>query len=162
MSLEPRLNKPELPPIGFLETLSEDDLRLLSSYGQFTPAEKGTEIIVEGEPQEQLYLIISGILHVVREQNNTRTLLWRASPGETLGEVNLFDPGTASATVVAQEYAQIWSITRGDLEDFVNAYPEAGAQLMLGISRLLSKRLRAMNERFKMLQKAMADNAGWR
>lgn len=162
MSLEPLFNKPELPPIGFLENLSEEDRRLLSSYGEFTPAEKGTEIIVEGDPQEQLYLIISGILHVVREQNNSRTLLWRASPGETLGEVNLFDPGMASATVVAQEYAQIWRVTRGDLEDYVNTYPEAGAQLMLGVSRLLSQRLRAMNERFEMLQKAMADHAGWR
>ena len=162
MSLEPRLDKPELPPIGFLESLSEDDRRLLSSYGHFTPAEKGTEIIIEGDAQEQLYLIISGILHVVRNQNGKNTLLWRASAGETLGELNLFDPGKASATVIAQEYSQIWSVTRSDLEDFVNAYPEAGAQLMLGVSRLLSKRLRAMNERFEMLQKAMSEHAGWR
>ena len=162
MSIDPILDKPELPPIGFLEQLSEEDRRLLSSYGEFVPAEKGSEIIAEGDPQEKLYLIISGVLHVLREQNNTRTLLWRASPGETLGEVNLFDPGQASATVVAQEYSQIWRIDRNDLEGFVNAYPEAGAQLMLGISRLLSQRLRAMNERFEMLQKAMAENAGWR
>ncbi|QQL44892.1 Crp/Fnr family transcriptional regulator [Sulfuriroseicoccus oceanibius] len=153
---------PELPAIGFLEQMSDEDRKLLSSYGEFIDATEGSELIKEGEPQGQLYLLLSGLLHVSRERNGTRTLLWRAAPGEAIGEVNVFDPGEGSADVTAHEDSRVWRVGREDLETFVDSHPASGAALMLGISRMLSKRLRAMNERFAMLQRAMADHAGWK
>lgn len=149
------LDRPELPPISFLDQLEEEDRRLLSDYGTFLPAKEGQTIITEGEAQNSLYLVISGLLHVVREKEGPRTLLWRVTPGETIGEINLFDPATASANVTAQEFSQVWKANREDLEAYVNAYPEAGAALMAGIARLLSQRLRAMNIRFATLQETL-------
>jgi len=153
--MDNKLDRPELPPISFLENIPEEDRRLLSNYGSFLPAQKEQVIIAEEAPQDSLYLVLSGLLHVVREKDGPRTLLWRVTPGETFGEVNLFDPAEASASVVAQEFSQIWKANRSDLEEFVTTYPEAGANLMAGIARLLSKRLRAMNIRFATLQDAL-------
>lgn len=156
-------NRPELPAISFLEGLAEDDRRLLSNYGEFLPVQPQHRLIKEGDPQDRLYLLISGVLHVSRENDGPRTLLWRVTPGETIGEVNLFDPAEASADVVAQEFSQVWRANREDLEAFVSAYPEAGAYLMAGIARLLSKRLRAMNARFATLQEAISSTPpAWR
>ena len=157
---EPQLTTPELPPISFLENLGDEDRRLMGNYGEFLPAHPGQTLIREGDPQDSLYLVLSGLLHVVREKDGPRTLLWRVTPGETIGEVNLFDPGTASADVTAQEFSQVWSVDRNDLEAFIQAYPLAGASLMIGISALLGRRLRAMNVRFAMLQEAVRTH-GW-
>ena len=154
------LTTPELPPISFLENLSGDDRRLLSNYGEFLPVHPGRKLIAEGEAQDSLFLVISGLLHVVREKDGPRTLLWRVTPGETIGEVNLFDPAAASADVVAQEFSQVWRANRADLELFIGAYPVAGASLMVGVAALLSRRLRAMNLRFATLQEAVRTH-GW-
>lgn len=155
------LSRPELPAISFIQELSDDDRRLLSGYGEFLPATAGTQVIQEGAPQNSLYLVLSGLLHVTRSKDGVRTLLWRVTPGETFGEVNLFDPQEASADVLAQEFSQIWKASREDVELFVQSYPEAGAKLLGGISGLLSRRLRAMNQRFATLQEALASHQSW-
>lgn len=152
------LTRPELPAISFLEGMVDEDRALLSNYGEFLPVQPQQTLIAEGAAQDSLYLVISGLLHVVREKDGPRTLLWRVTPGETIGEVNLFDPSEASADVVAQEFSQVWRANRTDLETFVNAYSEAGACLMAGLARLLSKRLRAMNARFATLQEAISNS----
>lgn len=149
------LDRPELPAISFLEGMAEEDRRLLGNYGEFLPVQSHQHLIKEGAPQDSLYLVIAGLLHVSREKEGVRTLLWRVTPGETIGEINIFDASEASADVVAQEFSQVWRANREDLETFVNAYPEAGACLMAGIARLLSQRLRAMNARFATLQEAI-------
>ncbi len=155
------LSRPELPAISFLQELSDDDRRLLSGYGEFLPAAAGNQVIKEGAKQECLYLVLSGLLHVSRSKEGVRTLLWRVTPGETFGEVNLFDPQEASADVLAQEFSQIWKASREDVELFVQTYPEAGAKLLSGIAGLLSRRLRAMNQRFATLQEALASHQSW-
>jgi CRP-like cAMP-binding protein len=159
--MDSTFSTPELPAISFLEDLVDDDRLLLGNYGEFLPVQAGQVLIQEGEPQDSLYLLISGLLHVSRTVDGIRTLLWRVTPGETIGEINLFDPSEASADVTAQEFSQVWKVNRGDLETFVNAYPQAGACVMAGVARLLSKRLRAMNARFATLQEALSTTQSW-
>ena len=74
-------------------------------------------------------------------------LITRIEAGETLGEVNLFDPAVASASVTAQEFSQIWKANRADIEAFVETYPKAGCDLLSGILAGMSRRIRNMNER---------------
>lgn len=154
------LGKPELPPIGFLAEVSDDDRRLMGSYGEFLSARQGEEIIKEGQTQDSLYLVLGGLLHVTREAGGPRTLLARIEPGETIGEISLFEPGTATANVVAREFSQIWKIGRDDLNAFVTAYPAAGFSLVAEIARILSKRLIAMNEKLSRVQSASGSIAG--
>jgi CRP-like cAMP-binding protein len=74
-------------------------------------------------------------------------LIARIEAGETIGEVNAFDPGTASASVTSKEFSQIWKASRSDIDAFVTAYPEAGSRLLSGIISCMSRRIRHMNER---------------
>lgn len=143
----PDFNSPELPATGLVEDLDPDDRRLLSDYGEFLPLQAGTDLIKEGEPQNCLYLVLSGVLHVHRLKDNKRTLLGRIEPGESIGEVAIFDPGPASANITAQEFCQIWKATREDLDNFLKAYPEAGTRFLLAILGELSRRLRLTNEK---------------
>ena len=130
---------PELPPIGIVEHLGEDDRRILSSYGEFLPIHPGKTLIKEGQEQNSLFLVISGKLHAVGLQNGREILLGRIGPKETIGEVNMFDPAKASATVKAVEFSQVWRIDREALEEFMNYSPLPAAHVLIGVATTLSR-----------------------
>ena len=140
-------DRPELPALGIVANLEEEDRRLLSDYGEFLPIQEGDLIIKEGADQDSLVFLISGLLHVVTERDGTPVLLARVEPGESIGEVNLFDPGKASASVMAKSFSRVWKVRRNDLDDFLNAYPKAAGRLMIGLLSEMSKRLRNMNQK---------------
>jgi CRP/FNR family transcriptional regulator, cyclic AMP receptor protein len=140
-------NAPELPALGIVADLDTDDRLLLSDYGEFLPLKDGNNLISEGAEQNSLYFLISGILHVHSEKDGKRTLIGRIEPGETIGEVSIFDPGKASANVTAQGFCQIWRATREDLNSFLEAYPQAAGRLLIGIIAEMSRRIRRMNEK---------------
>jgi CRP-like cAMP-binding protein len=63
-----------------------------------------------------------------------------------LGEVALFEPGPATATVqVVSETATVWSLDRAALYDFVSRHPSSGGALLMGIAQCLSQRIRHAN-----------------
>jgi CRP-like cAMP-binding protein len=54
---------------------------------------------------------------------------------------------SAMCSVIVIEQSQYWTITRSDLEEFINNYPQAGVQLVISLASLLSKRLRSVTRR---------------
>lgn len=142
---------PELPAKGIIEPLGNDDRQLLSSYGEFRPVHDRQVLIEEGNTQDSLYFVISGTLHATTMRQGRQVLLGKIGPGETIGEINIFHPGLASATVTAVEFSQVWRIDRQNLEVFMNASPLPAAHLLIGIASTLSKRLRETNEKVAMM-----------
>lgn len=154
-------NTLELPSIGFVADMEEDDRRLLSSYGEFIPAHPNTVVIKQGEPQNSLFLVITGLLHVQSERDGRATLLGRLRTGDLIGEINVFDPAVASATVSAVEFSQLWRIDKEMLEEFLSESPVTAANLLVRICTQLSKRLRATNEKVSLARETIMDTVDW-
>ncbi|MEM1085236.1 MAG: cyclic nucleotide-binding domain-containing protein [Verrucomicrobiota bacterium] len=154
-------DRPEIPASGIMSGLDEEDRRLLGGYGEFLPVHPDQQLIEEGKDQDSLYFVISGVLHVHTDTKEKRTLVARVGSGETLGEVNLFDPATASASVTAKEFSQVWKANRSDYEDFKASYPAAAAQLLEGILSEMSQRLRRMNEKLATREAEAAFQSFW-
>ena len=150
------LERPEIPSLGIVANLSDEDRGLLGNYGEFLPVHVGQTIIFEGKPQNSLFFVISGVLHVHTEVEGRTVLITRIEAGETSGEINLFDPAKASASVTAKEFTQVWRADRADIEAFVAAYPVPGAILLTGVIQVMSRRIRHMNERLAN-REAIAD-----
>lgn len=136
---------PELPGLGFLVGLKLSHREFLASFGEYVRVKNGEIVIEEGAAQNNLYLILSGMLHVVTTAGNRSLLIATLGAGDSLGEVNLFDPASASASVIARSDCLIWRITNDQLKMFFAADPEAGLDLMQGLLRLSARRIRAMN-----------------
>jgi CRP/FNR family transcriptional regulator, cyclic AMP receptor protein len=153
-------DRPELPPLGIVAGMADEDRALLSNYGEFLPAHPEQLMVSEGHPQDALYFVVSGVLHVHTEVDKRTILIARIEAGETIGEVNAFDPGTASASVTAKEFSQVWRADRSDINAFVQAYPEAGTRLLAGIITCMSRRIRHMNERLAN-QESLANVERW-
>ena len=141
------LNSPHLPAVGLVSLLSKDDRDTLSSYGSFHLAQAGETLITEGESHGKLFFIISGLLHARSKRDGHTVLLGTISQGEWVGEVDLFDPSSAVCSVATIEAAQYWVISRADLEDYLNHYPQAGIQRLIGLAGTLSGRLRGVTSK---------------
>jgi CRP/FNR family transcriptional regulator, cyclic AMP receptor protein len=141
-----------LPPTGILENLDADQLRALTAYGVEQTFNPGQTIIVQGEDQSQLYLLLTGKMNVYAVVNGKEVLLAEVNPGESIGEISIFEPGPASATVKGTTGGQLWRLDVEHLQTFLGDYPDAGVVLLLGLSQLLSRRLRHANEVVKANQ----------
>src|SRR5271154_5422884 len=142
------LSTPTLPPFSWIGHLKADDRDLLSSYGEFFPGHPGNVIIEEGAMQTEVFVVISGKLEVhAKQDDGSEILLAQIGPGETLGEISLFNPGPAAATVTAVEFSQLWRIADADLIHFMEENPGAGNVLLRTMASILAQRLRQMNPR---------------
>ena len=143
------LSKPSLPNFSWIGHLKDDDRELLSSYGEFFPGHPGTVIIEEGMPQTEVFVVISGKLQVhAMQEDGVARLLAEVGPGETLGEISLFTPGPATATVIATEFTQLWRIKDSDLIQFMTDNPGAGNVLLRTLATILAQRLRQVDPQF--------------
>jgi len=138
---------PELPAVGFLTEVPVDQRAFLTGFGKFYRPHNGEVFIAKDHPQDSLSLVLAGTLHVVSLAGDRQMLLATLGEGDALGEVNLFDPATASATVIARSDCLIWSLTRSELDGLLDADPAAGLSVMKGLLRQLSRRIRLMNEK---------------
>lgn len=142
------LSSPTLPSFSWIGHLKPDDRELLSSYGEFFPGHPGNVIIEEGSMQTEVFVVISGKLEVrASQEDGSELVLAQVGPGETLGEISLFDPGPAAATVSAIEFSQLWRIADDDLIHFMEENPGAGNVLLRTLATILAQRLRQINPR---------------
>lgn len=151
-------NQPSLPALGFAEDLTEDERNSLGSFGEFITANDGDVVIAEGQEQDSLFLIVFGTFHVQTDTTGRPVLLGQLKSGDTIGEVNIFDSGSASASVVAHSLSQVWKIDRSQLENFLEANSHAATRLLISIATQLSKRLRRANEKAAMAREAVMDS----
>jgi len=138
-------NPQELPAVGFLTDVGPTHREFLASFGEFIRPKNGEMLIFEGAVQKCLYFILSGTLHVVTTASGRTILIATLKAGDSLGEVNIFDPARASASVLARSECLIWRITDDELKAFFAADAEGGIELMQVLLRVAAKRIRAMN-----------------
>ncbi|MDZ4199613.1 MAG: cyclic nucleotide-binding domain-containing protein [Kiritimatiellia bacterium] len=142
---------PLLPASGCIAALTESERIVLAGYGNFQDFEKGTLVIREGDPQDRLYFVVKGAFHATLGEAGNQILLGRISEGQWFGEINIFDPQVASATVTAKESSTLWSIPRHQLDRFMLDHTMASLKLVVGISELLSARVRGMIGKLEMV-----------
>lgn len=120
-------------------------------------------MIDEGAAQDSLHVILAGKLHIVTEVNNERPLLLASlGPGDSMGEINLFDPGTASASAIARGSALVWSLSRSELDAFLEADPVIGVSVLRALLGQLSQRIRVMNEKLATAEKKSSLHDFWK
>lgn len=147
-----------LPEMGFAVDFDEEERGQLGSFGEFLSLNDGDVLIEEGQPQNCLFMVIMGTFHVQTAATGRPVLLGNMKAGATIGEVNIFDPGIASASVVSRSISEVWKIDRSSLEQFLEAHPRSAARFLVNVSTQLSKRLRTTNEKVAMAREAMMDS----
>lgn len=111
-----------------------EDLAPLARMAESRIVPAGERIVAEGEPGDELFLVVHGRVAVSRNGHRVTTL----GAGESFGEISVLDDGPRTATVVAEEQSEVLSIAG---EDFYEILREQ-AEIAEGVIRILVKRLR--------------------
>ena len=147
-----------LPEMGFATGFDIEERTQLGNFGEFISLSDGEVLIDEGHKQDALFMVISGTFHVQTVVTGRAVLLGTLKTGDTIGEINMFDPGNASASVVSKSFSEVWRIDRARLEQYLEAHPRTAARLLVNVATQLSKRLRKTNEKVAMAREAMFDS----
>ena len=136
-----------LRKITFLKNLDAEDLSSFATLLEVREFQQGDRIIEEGTAPDAFYVVREGGVHVRRKANSVEMLLARLGPGAFFGEINLFDPGLATASIYAVKQTTLATISYERFHAFMEEHTRAGYRIVSALLTELSKRMRATDER---------------
>src|SRR6266576_4645620 len=119
-----------LSNIGLFESLTEEDLELLSKRLEDVTFEEGDVVFCQGDEGSALYIVEDGAVEISFGEGRTRVVLASLFPGQYFGELSLFDGSPRSATATAVKNSRLVRLDRDDLVDFVNKNPSAALRII--------------------------------
>jgi CRP-like cAMP-binding protein len=128
----------------------QKDLLELARERQFQAYE---EVVREGEPHEGLFIIQEGSVEVFRmgeepggsEGLGVEESLTRFNAGNFFGDLVVFDPGPASASVRTTRPSKILLLPREKFLDFLDSRPKAAIRIYRNILSEMAMRLRRID-----------------
>jgi CRP/FNR family transcriptional regulator, cyclic AMP receptor protein len=133
--------------IAFLRPLSDEDLSAFGDLLKARECKAGERILEEGSAPDCFHIVCDGVVHVRRRANTREMLMSRIGAGGFFGEINLFDPGVATASIIAMKRVQLAEIGYAEFRQFMEDRPRAGYQIASGLMRELAQRLRSTSAR---------------
>lgn len=132
-----------LRSIPMFGSLSDEDLRALSSAVTRREFKAGAMIFARGDAGDAMYIVDRGDVNIhLPGQNSQRISLKDISRGEYFGELALFDEKPRSASALATSDACLLELKHDTLTRYLERRPAAA----MAILRTMSERLRETNE----------------
>ncbi len=130
--------------IPLFQNIPRDDLVKMVNELPIETFKPGAYLFRDGDPGENLYVVIDGNLEIVlAAESKDEMLLKTCGPGEYVGEMGLIlADGKRTATVRAKTVTRTWVMSRMKFVDVLQRWPVI-AYAMVGI---LSERLDATND----------------
>ncbi|WP_158100857.1 Crp/Fnr family transcriptional regulator [Variovorax sp. JS1663] len=114
-----------------------------------------TLLFEEGDAADNDYmvLVLEGQLRAVSSASipDGEVVISVVGPGNLLGEMGVIDGGPRSASCTALTDVKLGLLSREALMGLIEQHPTVGARLMLGVSRIITGRLREGNRRLRTL-----------
>jgi CRP/FNR family transcriptional regulator, cyclic AMP receptor protein len=107
----------------------------------------GTVLFEEGQPGDDMYIVVSGEIELRRQVGETERVLAVLPAGEFFGEMAILNGRPRSATAVVRAAARLFVIDGTTFEAMLRARPE----IALRIIRSLATRLDSANHHVELL-----------
>jgi len=125
---------------NFLSSLSEAETCDLLKYSRRLDLKSREHLFHAGDHSNDVYIVAGGCIRLFQiSSSGKETILWFSFPGEIFGMAELWRGNGRQIHAVANEAAQVYSISHKDFTNFLGTHPEA-AMKAIGI---LSARVRA-------------------
>ena len=130
-----------LRQVPYFAPLEPGALRELAAAVRERKYEAGENVLLEGEPCEGLYVIVSGRVKVFKVSPDGREQVLRLlGAGRTCNDVPVFDDGPNPGSVAALEVSRLALVPKARICSLVERHPQVAAAVI----RLLAQRLRAL------------------
>jgi len=128
-----------LESIPYFSGLSLDALDSVRKLIFERTSERDELIVLEGEPAEALYFVISGAVKMFKTSvEGKEQILSIVRPGESFNDISVFDGGPNPASVQAMGPAVLYGIRRNDVEVILRDH----SQVALNVIQVLSQKMR--------------------
>jgi len=121
--------------LPLFELCSKRDLRRIAALAVEREIDEGSELIREGEPGSEFYVVVDGEIDVRRRGRRVA----RLGAGSYVGEIALLSRSPRTATVVATTPIRVLAIAGRDFVELLDGIPE----LWLKVARTLADRVDA-------------------
>jgi GNAT superfamily N-acetyltransferase len=129
-----------LHAVALLRGLEPDEAERFLADATTVEAASGDHIIRQGERGDTLFVLLSGVAEVVREDEpNIPVAILGA--GDSFGEIGLLTDEPRSATVIARSQCDLLVLSGPFFQRFIAKHPEIAAKVLLNLSRVLAARL---------------------
>lgn len=120
--------------------LSDSDLNRIASKMVSRDYEKGQMILLEESTGETFFIITSGTVKVTRLSDDGREVILALLGGsDFFGEMSLLDGEGRSANIVANEDAEVMTLSRRDFLECLETYPKIAIALLEELAVSLRK-----------------------
>jgi CRP-like cAMP-binding protein len=137
-----------LRAVSILRDLTDAELDDFAKLLTVREAKSGERILEEGTIVNHLYIVCEGVVHVRRMAQTREVLLSRLGVGAFFGEINLFDPATATASIYAMKTPTRLAVTNYEnLREFMASHPATGYKLVSAMMGGVCQRLRQTSAR---------------
>lgn len=109
----------------------------------------GTVLFRQGQAGHSAFVIESGTVDIVLDDNSRRAVLARLGPGDVLGELALIDPGLRSATAVVVSDSVLYEIPGEQFNVLREQMSPAVFKVVRHLTRIVCQRLRVVNSRIE-------------
>jgi PPM family protein phosphatase len=118
--------------------LSYTELVRVMNIAEVKWFEAGATLIREGEPGDDMFVILSGKVRIDKNGTTINML----GKGAHFGEMALVDRGTRSASALADETSRLLLIHRRDFYEIIKKEPSLSVKLLWSFVQVLAERLR--------------------
>ena len=127
--------------------LSEEQIRTLFSISQEITLDKEKYLMREGDPANEMFLILEGSLEVTKYDAKYMQdyVIHTLHAGDSVGELALLDSGPRSASVRAKTFTRLRKLSFADINEIANK-DKAINIIFFQLSKNISQRLRCTND----------------
>jgi sigma-B regulation protein RsbU (phosphoserine phosphatase) len=131
-----------LRQFALLEGAGRDVLQQLAAAAQKRDYSPGQTIVREGSTGGDVFIIVDGLVEVVKEGGADEIVLARRGPGQMFGEMGLLDGRPRSATIRALAPTTLLELSEASMRSLLVEQP----QLLYRTMQVLSTRLRESDQ----------------
>ena len=132
-----------LKGVNMFETLSADELKILSNISREIQIPEGTVLFEQGDPCDYLYVIVDGAIEIILNQaNGAPRILATLGPPTSFGEIALFGDEGRSAGARASRDTSLLGIEKEPLLELIHEHPT----ISIAIIGQLAGIIRSQNE----------------
>lgn len=121
--------------LPLFELCSKRDLRRIAAIAVEREVDEGSDLIREGEPADEFYVVVEGEVEIRRRSRRVT----RLGHGSFVGEIALLSRSPRTATVTATTPLRVLAISGRDFVALLDTLPE----LWLKVARTLADRVDA-------------------
>ncbi|PKN22988.1 MAG: hypothetical protein CVU65_14520 [Deltaproteobacteria bacterium HGW-Deltaproteobacteria-22] len=147
-----------LPPaqgwkVPLFSAMGDKSLQSILRRGEVTFHSSGDLVMKQGDTDSNLFILVSGLLEVFREEQDIRSRLGFLRSGSFFGEMALVTQSPRSASIAAQEPSVVLRIPWDLLESVLETDPKLADELARYTRMRLLQNLLATSPLFKLLSR---------